>query len=199
MIFNVVLLICIVLILLLCFHLYKTSGLVKTTVLSPDKNGVLANKTIWLADAPNKHQSAELITEIKHRLRRLIDFCASQYSDYPNVRLLKDRFNPDNIRETALTDSATSYTVEKGQELHLCLRDKTTKRHHDINLIMFVAIHELGHVMSTSYGHNDEFSSNFIFLLRRATECGVYQPENYFAQPRDFCGITVNSTPLFKI
>ena len=32
----------------------------------------------------------------------------------------------------------------------------------------FVGIHELGHVMSKTIGHNDEFWSNFKFLLKEA-------------------------------
>ena len=42
---------------------------------------------------------------------------------------------------------------------------------------MFVAIHELAHIMSKTYGHNDEFRENFIFLLDNASKCGIYDRE----------------------
>ena len=155
------------------------------------------NNTHIVADLPDKKQSAELLAEIKRRLIRLIEYCMKTYPNNDDVKLLKSRFQPDNVQETALNDSGTSYTIDKGSELHLCLRDKKTLKLHDINILMFVAIHELAHMMSTSYGHNREFSRNFTFLLEKAAESNVYVPENYKQNSRRFCGIEVNNSPLF--
>jgi len=150
-----------------------------------------------VANLPNKEESAKILSQIKKRLRYLINYCIKNYPTNDNVILLKNRFNPDNVQETSINDRGTSYTIDKGSELHLCLRDKKTMQFHHINLLMFVAIHELAHVMSKSYGHNDEFNKNFIFLLQKASECNVYYPENYQQQNQEFCGIAVTNNPLF--
>ena len=42
------------------------------------------------------------------------------------------------------------------------------------NTLMFVAIHELGHIASETIGHNDEFWYNFKFLLENAVKINPY-------------------------
>jgi hypothetical protein len=148
-------------------------------------------------DYQNKEQAAELLSEIKRRLSLLINHCINSHPDNPNVNQLKERFNPKNIQETNIKETGTSYTINKGQELHLCLRDKESMRLHHINILMFVAIHELAHVMSSSYGHNEEFGEHFVFLLNNATQIGIYSPVDYSKNPVKFCGMDVNDSPLF--
>ena len=150
-----------------------------------------------VAVAPNKQRSANLLGEIKSRMKILIDHCDKYYGDQENVKNLVTRFDPNNIQETSLYDSGTSYTVDKGKELRLCLRDKRDLQHHDINTLMFVGIHELAHIMSNSYGHNEEFTRNFKFLLEKAVTSGVYKAQDYQRKPVKFCGIEITSSPLF--
>lgn len=150
-----------------------------------------------VAVAPNQQKSANLLGEIKSRMKILIDHCNKYYGEQENVQNLVTRFEPDNIQETSLYDSGTSYTVDKGKELRLCLRDKKDLQHHDINTLMFVGIHELAHIMSNSYGHNEEFTSNFRFLLEKAVTTGVYKGQDYQREPVKFCGIEITSSPLF--
>lgn len=173
-------------------HYNKNRGLVTVS-----NNGTSSSYTV--AEAPDKEESIRLLAEIKSRLKYLIDYCIQQYPYHQNVQLLRQRFNPNNVQETSLYESGTSYTIDKGKELRLCLRNKPNRnKHHDINLLMFVAIHELSHIMSVTYGHNAEFQNNFKFLLEKGVECNVYSPQNYYIHPVEFCGITVNSTPLFS-
>lgn len=160
--------------------------------------GLIKQNNEIIADAPNKEESIRLLNEIRYRSEKLINYCINTDPTNPNVQLLQQRFNPHNIQETSIHDSSTSYTIDKGEEVHLCLRDKKNLQHHDINILMFVSIHELAHIMSSSYGHNNEFDSNFKFLLQKAVECGVYSPENYNEQSKEFCGLTVSSSPLFN-
>ena len=159
--------------------------------------GLTRYRKEMVAKAPNKQRSVNLLGEIKRRIKRLINQCDTYYGDKENVRNLRERFDPNNIQETSLYDSGTSYTVDKGKELRLCLRDKKTLQHHDINTLMFVSIHELAHIMSNSYGHNEEFTRNFKFLLEQAVASGVYKAEDYERKPAKFCGIEITSSPLF--
>jgi len=151
-------------------------------------------------DLPDKEHSAKLLEEIKNRLTRLIEHCndtAKSKEEEKEIEPLNDRFKVDNVQEANIYDEGTSFTIDKGKELHLCLRDKDTFQHHDINTLMFVAIHELAHVMSISYGHNNEFSENFVYLLKKASEIGVYTPIDYKTNNKNFCGIVIDANPLF--
>lgn len=148
-------------------------------------------------DMPDKEQAAEMLAEIKRRLKLLINYCITNFPSNPDVQLMKQRFKTQNIQETDLSDSGTSYTIDKGKELHLCLRNKEDARLHQINILMFVSIHELAHIKSTSYGHNNEFGKNFVFLLKQASKIGIYKPVDYSKNPVKFCGMDVNDSPIF--
>lgn len=180
-----------ILLILIILKLYnKYRGLTTKT----DQN----NQTHIIANAPNQEESVRLLAEIKSRLKYLINYCIENYPNNKNVKLLKKRFKPENVQEASLFESGTSYTLDKGKELHLCLRSKKHNfQHHDINTLMFVAIHELSHIMSVSYGHNSEFSENFKFLLEKAVECNLYVPTDYARNPIEFCGVTVETSPLY--
>ena len=129
----------------------------------------------------------------------LINYLANKYPDKDNVSRLKTKFNPSNIREAEHEKNSTSYTINKGEMMHLCLRNKDkTKTIHEHNLLMFVIIHELAHIASKSIGHNDEFYDNFKFLLNEATELGIYKPVNFGNHPEEYCGIDVTNNPYFE-
>lgn len=149
-------------------------------------------------DMPDKEKAAEILSEIKKRLQQLITYCVNNYPNNENVMLMKKRFNPQNVQETDINESGTSYTIDKGKELHLCLRSKEDAELHQINILMFVAIHELAHIKSVSYGHNEEFGKHFTFLLEQAAKIGIYTPIDYSKNPVKFCGMDVNSNPVFE-
>ena len=83
--------------------------------------------------------------------------------------------------------------------VHLCIRDKDENKNlHEHNLLMFVVIHELAHIMSKSIGHNNEFYNNFKFLLNEASTLGIYYPIDFKKNPEQYCGIEVNSNPYYN-
>ena len=45
----------------------------------------------------------------------------------------------------------------------------------DVNTMMFVAIHEMGHLSSETIGHNDEFWDNFKYKFYIRTNYESYQ------------------------
>ena len=148
-------------------------------------------------DLPDKEEAAKMLAEIKRRLKLLIKYCIQNNAGNPDIQLLSKRFNENNIQETDLSDGGTSYSIDKGKEIHLCIRNKEDAKIHHINLLMFVTIHELAHIMSTSYGHNNEFGENFKYLLKQAVKTGVYQAVDYSKNAVKFCGMDVNDNPLF--
>ena len=62
--------------------------------------------------------------------------------------------------------------------------------------MMFVAIHELAHLMTKSIGHTPEFWDNMRFLLKKGIELNVYKKHDYNKVPKDYCGTQITSTPL---
>lgn len=92
----------------------------------------------------------------------------------------------------------TSYTVNKGESIHMCLRDPITKKLiEDDNIIDFVMLHELAHIACPAEQHEDIFWVYFKILLINAEEAGLHVPRNYNNKPVKYCGIDVTYNPIF--
>ena len=61
---------------------------------------------------------------------------------------------------------------------------------------MFVAIHELAHIMTDETGHTPKFWNNMKYLLLEASSIGIYSPVDYSNNPVMYCGMKIDSSPL---
>lgn len=136
-------------------------------------------------------QAADLLAEISSRLIKIQTYLEKNHQDKENIITIKDRFNPSNISEGSPDSQYTSYTVNKGEKMIFCIRDKESKKLHDINLMMYVALHEFAHVMSVTIGHNDEFHKNFNYILKVAEEQGIYKKLPFGKKQIKYCGLTL--------
>ena len=91
------------------------------------------------------------------------------YPSDPRVKRLVKKYNPNNISESIEGSKYTSYSLNKGEKIVLCLRSKTKEaKLTDINTLMFVLLHELAHIMTVSIGHTKNWS-NFKFILKKCS------------------------------
>ena len=87
---------------------------------------------------------------------------------------LVDNFNPDNFSENTPDSKYTSYSVNKGEKIVFCIRDEDDEETLvQENIMMFVSIHELAHLMTKSVGHGPDFWTNFKILLKIAIDNGL--------------------------
>ncbi len=63
-----------------------------------------------------------------------------------------------------IEDNDSTYVVNKGLNLHLCLTDKNGNLY-DENLVKYVLIHELSHIVDPVYGHGKLFQRINVRLL----------------------------------
>ena len=80
----------------------------------------------------------------------------------------------------------SAYTENKSV-ITICLQDPKTKQYYPHCVLMYVALHELAHMVSKDYGHHKEFQENFGIILRKAAELGIYDPNCKI--PSTYCGI----------
>jgi hypothetical protein len=145
----------------------------------------------------DKQKAADMLAQIRANFNKLIDYLKENYIADERVQRLVNRFNPDVISESIPNTSYTSYSVDKGRKIVFCLRSKDEKQELiDMNTIMFVAIHELAHIMTKSVGHTEEFWSNMRYLLKKGIKIGVYKKVDYKQNPQSYCGMTINDTVL---
>jgi len=153
------------------------------------------NREYIVRKLPDGKQAADRLARINDNIIKLLD--SLNEKDRDGIATLKKRFNPDKLSETGLGAKYTSYSVNKGEEIAICVR-QPDNTFIDDNTVMFVVIHELAHVMTTSVGHTTEFWDNMAYLLERAEELGMYHPKNYKETPVDYCGMEINTTPYKK-
>jgi len=77
-----------------------------------------------------------------------------------------------------------SYTINK-QKVYLCLKDDDNN-YYPMNMLMYVAIHELAHVLCDEIGHTKKFHNIFNSLLQQASSLGIYDPNIPIIQ--NYCG-----------
>ena len=143
---------------------------------------------------------ADMLATTTTKLKSFVDKLGKKYPNRKNVNRLVKNFNPKKIYETLPTSVYTAYSENKGEKLAFCTT--TTKEGNkliDENTLMFVALHELSHVMSISIGHDDEFWNNFKFLLEEAVSMNIYKPIDYKKQPEDYCGLQITDNPYYDL
>ena len=145
----------------------------------------------------DKVDAANMLASIKSNLIKLVQYLKDNHISDPRIKRLASKFNPDNISESLPGTSYTSYSVNKGEKIVFCIRAKNKQENlEDVNTMMFVAIHEIAHIMTTSVGHTEEFWDNMRYLLQKAIKVGVYQKEDYKNSPREYCGVKITDSPL---
>jgi hypothetical protein len=146
---------------------------------------------------PDKIEAANKLGSISDSLKNLVNgLNENDDSKGEYIKNLKESFNPEYITENIPGSIYVAYSVNKGEELSLCIRDKGSEKFIDDNTIIFVAIHELAHIMTPETGHTPLFWDNMKYLLESASSQGIYMPVDYSQSPVEYCGMDINSTPM---
>jgi hypothetical protein len=144
--------------------------------------------------------AADLLANTTKKCKKLVEYLKEKFKDDSRVKMLVKGFNPQKINETLPTSELTAYSENKGEKLAFCLNTtKTGDTLIDPNTLMFVALHELSHIMTTSIGHKQDFWLNFKFLLENAKDINIYSPENYKQRPKEYCGMKITDNPYYDL
>jgi hypothetical protein len=147
-------------------------------------------------ELPNHEAVPDKLASIEQFITRFISHLRSKIPNDPRVKRLTSRLNNINIEESELKEGVSSFTVNKGELISVCVRSKENhSQFHNHQLILFVIIHELAHITSETFGHNDEFNKNFKWLLHEAQNVG-YTPVDYSVNPVTYCGVNVTNNPI---
>ena len=156
--------------------------------------------TYCVRETPKIELVADLLAKVTGKMKKLVKYMGEKFPSRENVKRLVKNFNPKKISETLPTSKYTAYSENKGEKIAFCTT--TTKEGSkliDENTLTFVAIHELGHVMTKSIGHKKEFWQNFKFLLKNAVEMEIYKPVDYKKNPKKYCGMTITDNPYYDL
>jgi predicted metal-dependent hydrolase len=148
----------------------------------------------------NRLESAKLLDILVDRMYKLRNYLINnkkKYEEYEEyINLLEKNLNTERttIYENIPDSNLTSYTINKGEELGFCLKSKITGKFHDINLLMYVAIHEMAHIACPEIGHDELFKNIFMFLTTEAINMGLYKKIDYESNNVEYCGMILSSS-----
>jgi hypothetical protein len=159
------------------------------------------NANYLVRDMPDKQQAADLIARVRIKIQNLYDYILRKFPDKPQVKQWNRNFVPDPTRFLEATPDAehTSYSVNKGEKVHLCLRQRSGKDESLVNenIMVFVTLHEMAHAITPTIGHGPDFWNNFAWLIKQAEERGIYKYEDFKSHPVSYCGMNITDSPSY--
>ena len=193
----------IVLIVIFCY----TSGIVEV------RSAVDNEKYQVVGEFEDSQKAADVLAKINCTILKFLRYLKTKYCihsmtcnggvDYPKhlrgiVRRILENYNPEVIIENdPRYSSDTSYTVDKGRKMYICIRNKRTLKILDTDLITFVVLHEIAHIGNRAWGHEENFWEIFKFILHEAKLAGIHNPVDYSKHATTYCGLDVNYNPYF--
>jgi hypothetical protein len=162
-------------------------------------------KKYLVRDLNDRNESANLLAKLMDNLKLLISNLKEKSDSTrekellefkPYIEAIYNKIDDVKVRENEGNNELTSYSVNKGEELVFCIRSRSNNKIHDINELMYVAIHEIGHIGCPETGHTKLFAKINLFLLRKALEIGLYQYRDYSTYPVEYCGMTLTTNIL---
>jgi hypothetical protein len=152
-------------------------------------------KLYLVRSLPDKQQAADILADINQDMIRLIKHMQVKFPSSSDVKMLYDNYDPTAISEGSPESGYTSYSVNKGEKLVICIRN-TDQSFVDKNVVLYPTIHELGHLMTHEIGHTPLFWQNFKILLQEAVEIDLYKKIDFKNKPTPYCGITITSSVI---
>lgn len=178
-------------------YTYKYKAKIKH-VIAYDNKSYIVNDLIDAKDAANT--LAKIMETLDKLLNKILSNNTTptpednKYIGY--IRIIKERLPYVKISETLTTSEYTSYSVNKGEELVFCIRDRKKYKIQPLNELLYVAIHEIAHIGSPEIGHTQLFHEINLYLLKKAVEYNIYKYVDYNVDNREYCGMILRTTIL---
>ena len=155
-------------------------------------------KEYLVRDLDDKQQASNMLARINKNIMDFTDHLVLTKDKHPEfeqyIDQLDRRIRDVVISESKVDSSYTSYSVNKGEELVFCLRDRRTNKIHRMNLIMYVVLHEISHVACPVYGHGPLFKKIFRFFTQVAIDKGFYRKIDFNRNPELYCGLMISES-----
>ena len=145
-----------------------------------------------------KNDSMMMLHNIKQNLKNLINKIiindSSNTSMIQYVKKINEKIDDVEIQESPADSKYTSYSINKGEVIVFCLRSKITNRLHDLNDLLYVAIHEIAHIGCPEIGHTDLFFKINKYLIQKAIDYNIYKYIDYKKNNKEYCGMQLTSS-----
>jgi predicted metal-dependent hydrolase len=153
------------------------------------------NTRYLVQNKEDKEKAANMLAKLNKKIKKLLKHLEKKDPENEDIKRLVSNYNVENISEGTEDSNYTSYSVNKGEKIVFCLRERDGSDNFvNENVLMYVAVHELGHLMTSEIGHTETFWTNFKYLLNEAVKIKVYKKIDYSENPTEYCGINIKSS-----
>tara|TARA_Y100000389_G_scaffold127019_1_gene124378 strand:+ start:9374 stop:9946 length:573 start_codon:yes stop_codon:yes gene_type:complete len=178
-----------VIVVILLFYIQKRYLEVEYVMSEIDNNRYLVR------NQDDKQKAADMLARLNKKIKKLLNHMNKLDPDNEDIKRLVGNYSVENISEGTEDSNYTSYSVNKGEKIVFCLRQRNgTDAFVEDNVLMYVATHELGHLMTKEIGHTETFWNNFRYLLSEAINIKVYKKTDFAENPAEYCGINIKSS-----
>ena len=116
----------------------------------------------------NSDESLFYLEDIMKKLENFVIYLTEKkVLTESKTKLLNYKIKNIVLGERPKNGTEIGYTVNKGKEIRVCLRDSHGK-FIDKDVVLFIILHELAHIITESYGHTTEFWENYRQLEKSA-------------------------------
>jgi hypothetical protein len=135
--------------------------------------------------------AADMLASLEDKARA---FIAAASAKYPNDTTIKriQKYWTGTISEIPQSDTI-AYALDK-TDLFMCVRDHAGNVQ-QLDDLLFVLLHELSHIMNSTYGHDAPFWKQFKKTLEMANKLGYLPYTNYDQYSVTVCGKVINANP----
>lgn len=147
----------------------------------------------------DKLQASNILATIRNNIFIITNHLVNNIEKYKDnadhIRQLQNRIKDVIIIESTEDSVYTSYSVNKGEQIVFCVRSRKNKdKLHDLNLMMYVVLHEMAHVACPEYGHTPLFKKIFGFITNIAIELNLYTKIPFDTNPQEYCGMKITDS-----
>ena len=182
--------------LLFIIYIYLTINKDESIYVYNDNDNIMIVRNL-----DDKQVAIDTIKKLRFDIINLIDNIIieediQQNEFYNYIYLIKNRITSMKMNEADAKNKHTSYTINKGDEMVVCLRSKKNQAIHEYNELLYVVIHEVAHIGCPEIGHTKLFKKINQFLLNKAIQYELYRYINYEEEPMEYCGIELNTNVI---
>lgn len=150
----------------------------------------------------DKQEAANVLAKIRQNILLLASDLYAHRHDPENAKYeeyitrLYERAPKIIIVESTKDSKYTSYSINKGEQIVFCLRKRLLPNNlYDINLMMYVVLHEISHVACPIYdNHGPLFREIFNFITLSAIKLNIYSKINFKESPINYCGLLITDS-----
>jgi hypothetical protein len=149
----------------------------------------------------DKQAASNTLAKMRNNLLKLSNYLYQnkdnekykKYSEY--ITRLYNKMPSIIILESTHNSIYTSYSVNKGEQIIFCIRINKQGNIHDINLMMYVALHEISHVACPIYdNHGPLFKEIFAFITHAAIDIDIYKKIDFNKHSENYCGMQISDS-----